>query len=75
MATGALINIAKGEVENLIVADASDPVSEGYVIVVSPPDFVEIGTVWDGAHFIEPPPSQPPISTSVAVEIDGLETL
>lgn len=69
MTTCALVNIANGVVENLIVAEADDQIDEGYLLVVNPPSFVEIGVKWDGKQFIDPHPTNKP------APIAGVETL
>ena len=51
----ALINTSTSQVENLIVADPSiDNAPDGYILVATPPDFVVIGTEWNGSDFIAP---------------------
>ena len=64
----ALINTATGLVENLIMADESDPVEASYLLEANPPAWVTIGTPWDG-DFVDsrrpqaaPVPS-PPLET------------
>lgn len=49
----ALVNLTTNQVENLIVADASDPVHVGYLLVTRPPDWVQIGTDWRDGAFVE----------------------
>lgn len=49
----ALVNLTTNQVENLIVADASDPVQVGYLLVTRPPDWVQIGTDWRDGAFVE----------------------
>lgn len=53
----AVIDIEAGEVMNLIIADAGDPIPHGYRLIADPPAWVTIGTPWDG-DFIRPP--EPP---------------
>lgn len=48
--------IVAGVVENLIVAEADDPVEEDVLLVANPPDWVTLGTPWDGKDFVAPPP-------------------
>lgn len=56
MATCAHINLASGVVENMIVADpAVDSPWDGYLLVTDLPNFVTIGTPWDGKNFVPPP--------------------
>jgi hypothetical protein len=68
--TCALINLAKGVVENMIIASAGDPVEDGYLLVPDPPVYVTLGTKWDGSAFEDttPPDGKPPTPP-------GLETL
>jgi hypothetical protein len=74
----ALINLASGLVENLIVADpATDVVDAGYLLIESPPDGVVIGATWDGAKFTNSAVAAPgsPAPTSVAPAINGVNTI
>jgi hypothetical protein len=50
----ALINATSKIVENVIMADTSDPAPDGFLIVGITEDFVQIGTAWDGARFVDP---------------------
>ena len=64
----AHINLSTGKVENLIVADPEvDDPWPGYLLVVEFPDFVQIGTEWDGKDFVRPaPPTVTPDSVKAA---------
>lgn len=55
----AVIDPATNVVVNMIVANEGDEAPAGTFLVPSPPDFVAIGTMWDGANFVEPPPPIP----------------
>jgi hypothetical protein len=69
----AVVKIATGLVDNVIVADPlEDTVPEGFVLIGNVPDFVTLGTLWDGKAFvkpIEPPQNAPPVTVA------GLEML
>lgn len=61
--------IQDGVVVNIIVADPSvDASPDGYLMIGDAPDFVTLGTVWDGEKFIAPLGASP-------VQIDGIETV
>jgi hypothetical protein len=47
--------IKDGVVVNVIIAEAHDPVPEGYIMVCKPPPRVIIGTKWNGKQFELPP--------------------
>jgi len=63
--------IVDGVVENLIVAELDDPVPEGVLAVFGYPDWVRIGTKWDGKDFVRPVGQAPPKPKTK----DGLERL
>jgi hypothetical protein len=72
----AIVNMAAGVVENIIVADPeTDSVRDGYSLVGNPPYFVEIGTVWDGANFVAPKKPNPVPGMTLPAPIDGLDML
>lgn len=50
----ALINIAEGVVENVIVAEPDEPVGDGYMLVADPPTFVGPGVKFVDGAFVEP---------------------
>lgn len=51
----AMVNLSTMKVDNMIMADGTNPVPDGFTLIVSPPDHVTIGTGWDGVGF-DPPP-------------------
>jgi hypothetical protein len=56
--TVAVIDLATGTVENVIVATESDPAPEGKLFKEITHPWVVIGVKWDGSAFVEPP--EPP---------------
>ena len=61
MTVCALINLSTMLVQNMIVAVEADPVPDGLLLkdITNGPDFVTIGTPWDGENFVPPPEPTP----------------
>lgn len=53
--TCALIDVTKGIVDNMIIADPSDyEVLDGFMLLPNPPSFAQPGTVWNGTKLLDP---------------------
>jgi len=81
----ALINLKTYKVTNIIMAEVTHPVEEGYMLQPAP-IWLEIGDVWDGKEFPLTPrayailnptwgSATSPRSMSNPVEVDGLRTI
>lgn len=69
----ALVDPKDNLVVNVIVADpAVDPAPDGYLMIGDIPDFVSIGTVWDGTSFVKP---VDPSRSKPPTLIDGMDML
>jgi hypothetical protein len=72
----ALVDANANLINDVIVADVSDPAPDGFMLAMVP-EFVNPGDAWNGGVFPEPPPEPSPqmAATSAAPVVDGMEML
>ena len=56
--TVAVVDLATGVVENVIVATESDPAPEGKLFKEITDSWVTMGVKWDGSGFVKPSPPE-----------------